>query len=324
MYRVLCIVLLVVGFVFTLSAQRKMVVENFDNRINTGELGENEAAVVVKTALSLSFESTMDKTVDQYRKEEVGDTVFFYLKFNTQAKYRGRKLKMKADNFDVNTYPLELKAGDVLALYVFDPDSRVSCFYQNQTEGNTLFQQGNYLAALAKYQEAKVCADVPAENEIEQKMENTTLCRQLRQSGDSLINRQDYYAARPCFEKIAGLNPLDSYATQKVELCAKNMLEQSRFITGKATLKDGKALEKVIVSVLITERKKNGEIKVKERKEVGRTDANGNYKVSVKYKYDMLEFKRGKVPFWDETFLVPVKLAIAGDTMDVVLSVPME
>jgi len=91
--------------------------------LSAPNLGSNKAMVQIKSKLKLSFTTQLDEnnfvTID---REEDNGLRYYKLEFPTATKsgnYDGRRLKIKASNFETYTLPLlNLKAGDNVSLFV--------------------------------------------------------------------------------------------------------------------------------------------------------------------------------------------------------------
>jgi tetratricopeptide (TPR) repeat protein len=268
------------------------------------EAGDNETVVMVKSALELTFESTMDKSVIAYDvKKESGFTIY-YLKFSTLPKYRGRKLKIKSEFYETLTYPLALTAKIPLGIFVVDPNGTigVGCYFEHRNKGNALFDSCNYNEAKTEYFLALECSDIPNENDLSQKIEDASNCEEYKRNADSLFVSKLWDEAKTEYEKVVGYNLKDSYSQSKIAQCVEMIGNLPLIITGKVTDQSGKALEGVTIKAEYVKLDKSGAIKtdnkgvpLKEFKNVGKTESDGRYKITVLNKSKYLEFSKGSI-----------------------------
>jgi tetratricopeptide (TPR) repeat protein len=268
------------------------------------EAGDNETVVIVRSAIPLEFESTMDKTVDIYNVVEESGFIHYYIKFSTLAKFKGRKLKMKSYGFETHTEPLVLTAKVPLGLLVIDPDGSVGvgCYFLNLNEGNKLYAATLYEDARTEYLKALECSDLPEENDLAQKIEDAGDCAEYKRNADNLYNSAKWEAALREYEKIVALNVNDAYSIEKVEKCLVEVAELPRIITGKVIdSKTKKPLAGVVIKAGYDKKdkkgnvqyNKNGEPKKTEYQHVGTTNEQGLYKIVVKNKCNRLQFSSG-------------------------------
>ena len=83
-------------FVLAVSAfaQRNLEIKDVTEGLNvfSGKDTEDGLIITCPTNIPLTFESSHDKVVDVYNKELKGEDTYYYLRFQTGKKYRGRKL----------------------------------------------------------------------------------------------------------------------------------------------------------------------------------------------------------------------------------------
>lgn len=279
------------------QAQRTMQVEEYDLGMAVPrEAGDNETVVIVKSLLSLDFESTMDKTVEIYDTKEESGFTFYYLKFNTLPKYKGRKLKIRSNLYATETYPLNLVAKVPLGIYVYDPSGTVGvgCYFEHRNKGNDFYVQADYDNAKSEYLLALECADLPEENDLAQKLEDSNNCSDAKRTADNFYNEEKWPEAIKDYEKVIGLNRQDEYCQRRIDDCVLKIATMPRVITGKVIDSKGAPLSGVTIkSIEITTDSKGKEKETETT--VGTTDKNGEYKVTVQYKHKYLEFSKGKM-----------------------------
>ena len=268
------------------------------------EAGDNETVVIVRSAIPLEFESTMDKTVDIYNVVEESGFTLYYIKFSTLAKFKGRKLKIKSYGFETHTEPLTLTAKVPLGLLVIDPDGSVgvSCYHQYLNEGNKLYLATLYEDAKTEYFKALECSDIPEENDLAKKIEDAGNCADSKRNADQLYNNAKWEEALREYEKVEALNPEDAYSKDRIEKCLVQVAELPRVITGKVIeSKTLKPMAGIVIKAGYDKKdkkgnvqyNKNGEPKKTEYEQVGTTDAKGMYKIVVKNKCNRLQFSSG-------------------------------
>lgn len=322
---------LLIGLILILSssvvsvAQKTMIVQDDDLGLAVVRCDDNETVVIVRSMLELAFESTMDKTVDVYNTEQESGFNKYYLKFSTQPKYKGRKLKIKSFGFDTYTHPLELVAKVPVGIYVFDPDGTVGvgCYFQNLNEGNKLYNDCLYEDARIKYLNALECSDLPEDNIIAQKIEDAMNCAENRRNADNYYNDQDWLNAKSSYEKVIALNGFDEHSQSRIDLCNEYVGNQPRQITGIITDQEGKPLEGVTIKAEYV-KEKNGKIEIDKKtgkpkteyKTVGKTEADGRYTITVLNKSKYLQFSKGNF-LVDKIKYKTAKAEIVADIMDV-------
>lgn len=320
--------LLSILFGHTSYSQKQLNVSTYD--LGTAvprEAGDNETVVIIKTPsiMALTFESTMDKAVDVYDTKEESGFNLYYLKFSTLPKYKGRKLKIRCDNYETETYPLELVAKVPLGLYVIDPDGTVgvTCYLEHRNKGNALFSQCLYADAKVEYFLALECSDVPEDNDLSKKIEDSDFCDEYKRKADNLYGGQLWEEAKREYEKVTGINAADQHCLARIELCNEEIGNLPRTITGVVTNQAGSPLEGVTIKAEYVKVDKNGKIQYnkngfpeKEFKTVGKTDAEGKYAIVVLNKSKMLEFVKGKIIDKER---YGAKFPIANDVMNIAL-----
>ncbi|MDH6343614.1 hypothetical protein M2480_002400 [Parabacteroides sp. PFB2-12] len=302
--KMIYVILLFLCSALGATAQKKMVVQDEDLGLAVARTEENETVVIVRSPLELTFESTMDKTVEVYNTEQESGFNKYYIRFSTLPKYRGRKLKIKSYGFDTYTHPLELTAKVPVGIYVVDPDGEIglTCYQQNLNAGNRLFQECLYDDAQIAYFDALECSDLPEENIIGQKIEDAMNCGEYRRMADDLYTNQDWVAAKGYYERVVALNQSDQHSAERIDNCQESIDNMPRTITGTVTDASGNPIPGVRIRAEYVkidkkgriERDKEGNPKT-EFKDVGTTDDFGEYSITVLNKSRKLLFSGGNL-----------------------------
>lgn len=286
------------------TAQKRMVVQVEDLGLAVARADDNETVVIVRSPLELTFESTMDKTVEVYNTEQESGFNKYYIRFSTLPKYRGRKLKIKSYGFDTYTHPLELSAKVPVGIYVVDPDGEIglTCYQQNLNAGNRLFQECLYDDAQIAYFNALECSDLPEENIIGQKIEDAMNCGEFRRTADDLYNKQEWVSAKRNYERVVALNKSDRHSDERIALCQEYVDNMPRTITGQVTDPSGIAIPGIRIRAEYVKVNKKGDIEYDkegrpktEFKDVGTTDDLGCFSITVLNKSRKLLFSGGNL-----------------------------
>jgi tetratricopeptide (TPR) repeat protein len=287
----------------TVMGQKQLQVDSLDlGAAVPREADDNETVVVVKSLLPLDFESTMDKKVDVYDTKEESGFTYYYLKFSTLPKFKGRKLKIKSNTFETHTYPLALTAKVPLGLSVSDPDAEVGggCYRDHLNQGNRMYREGKYDEAKLVYQDALECSDLPEENELSRKLDDLANCVEYKQTADNFYTAGKWVEAIREYEKMVGLNVADEYAQKRIEQCIETIANIERVITGKVTDQQGNPIEGASIKADFVKKDKNGSIK-KDKKgnpeiefiDVGTSKSDGSYTITVLNGSKSLKFSKG-------------------------------
>lgn len=99
--RLVFLLICVVSTVFTSFAQRNLEVKDVSSGLNVFSGKDTEAGMVISCPanISLTFESSHDKVVDVYNTEQKGEEMYYYLRFQTGKRYRGRKLIIRTSEY---------------------------------------------------------------------------------------------------------------------------------------------------------------------------------------------------------------------------------
>lgn len=106
--RLIFLLICVISTVFTSFAQRNLEVKDVSSGLNVFSGKDTEAGMVISCPanISLTFESSHDKVVDVYNTEQKGEEMYYYLRFQTGKRYRGRKLIIRKHSDKCTFYTL--------------------------------------------------------------------------------------------------------------------------------------------------------------------------------------------------------------------------
>lgn len=280
-------------------AQKKMSYQDKTMTLTIPRVNNNEAVVIISAPdiYDLSFESTLDKTVDVYNKVNESSFNYYFLKFVVGNIYRGRKLGIKVDGYDKTEIPIPLTAKEVKSFYVYDPDGTVGvgCYFQNRNEGNDFFAKAMYPEAKEKYQLALQCSDKPKEEDLNKRIDDSDMCMFLRRKADNCFGKADYEKAEEYYKEVLAINANDEYCQTRIKDSEEAFSNITRRVYGIVTDEKNKPLS----NVQIKGAKKNEKGKFESKEVIGKTDNRGRYDIRVRQYYDAVEFTYltyGKVP----------------------------
>jgi tetratricopeptide (TPR) repeat protein len=317
--------------VTTLSAQdKKLQVSEMDmNGVVFREAGDNETVVEVKSNIKLEFESTMDRAVSVHKTYEESGFFFYELLFSTDKKYKGRKLKIKSFGFDTHTQPLDLKAKIPVGLLVIDPNSEVGagCYFEHLNKGNKFFENTQYADAKTEYYLALECSDMPEDNDLSKKIDDTGAALDSKRIADDYYNAGKYIEAKQEYEKLHGLNPNDKYPAERITVCDIRIPNLPRTVRVKVADANKRLMSGVTISAEFFNTDKTGNIirdkdgkpkKVKWKALSTTTNQQGECIITVKMENKILKFykyKDGKTEYSAQ-----VQIPATTDEIEVILS----
>ena len=222
-------------------AQRNLEIKDVTAGLNVFSGKDTEAGLIITcpTNIPLTFESSHDKVVDVYNKELKGEDTYYYLRFQTGKKYRGRKLTIITNEYAPLSIVVELTPKELKKYQVLDPDVEFvyGCYYEYRKRGTEYFQQAMYNEAKEQYSIAKECSDRPDNANLDELIANIDSIQSYLKRGDSAFELMDYTTASEYYTRVLVLNPSDANASEKrlvVAVCmiqtAKDILIQLRFI----------------------------------------------------------------------------------------------
>lgn len=302
--------------VSSVYAQKELIVESYPLPMSVArDAADDEAIVIVKSLLPLTFSSTVDKNVQAYQTIEDSGNKFMYIKFTTGERFAGRVLRIACAGYGSCSYPLDLQPRTMHGIYVFDPDDNPACYYQTRGDGNRAFRSGYYDDAKEKYMQALDCSDAPDDNDISSRIERADSCEMFKASAEKFYHGKDYFSAISFYEQVSQLNPDDAYCMQKREECSKNVANQPRTIRGKVANAKGEAIAGV--NIIGMERDAKGKLKNNSRETLGVTASDGTFTVVARYRHSVLEFEKGSL-ISEEHYLT--RKNITGETMNVIIN----
>ncbi|MDE6349207.1 MAG: hypothetical protein K2L60_11330 [Bacteroides sp.] len=200
-------------------SQRSLEIKDVSSGMNVFSGKDTEAGIVISCPgnIELSFESSHDKVVDVYNKEMKGEEMFYYLRFNTGKKYRGRKLTIRSKDYAALTIMADLEPKDLKQYQLLDPDVEFvyGCYYEYRKRGTDFFQKSMYNEAKEQYSIAKECSDCPADANLDELMANIDSISLFQKQAEAAAALLDYRAASDLYDKILVLNPSDINASNK-------------------------------------------------------------------------------------------------------------
>lgn len=203
--------------------QRSLEIKDVSSELNVFSGKDTEAGIVFSCPanISLSFESSHDKVVDVYNKEQKGEEMFYYLRFNTGKKYRGRKLTIHANDYAPLTIAAELTPKELKQYQLLDPDAEFvyGCYYEYRKRGTDFFQKTMYPEAKEQYSIAKECSDCPVDANLDELIANIDSISMYQKQAEEAYELLDYRKAGDLYAKIMMLNPSDTQAAERRYNC---------------------------------------------------------------------------------------------------------
>lgn len=198
---------------------------------------DNEAAVIFRChhSIPLSFSSTMDKTVEPFKSELQGTDSVYYVTFPTGKNYRGRVVSIIASGYSPLFLNMELEPKQLLSFQVTDPNATVDagCYREHRNKGVAELKNMNYDEARNQFVLARGCSDVDME-ENEKHIQNVDSIFYYRKKADELFTLYEYSEASKYYQFIVILNPYDTYASKRINLCLTNYREDCKTLFSKA------------------------------------------------------------------------------------------
>lgn len=200
-------------------AQRTLAIKDVTTSLNVFSGKDTEAGIVIScpSNMQLTFESTHDKNVDVYNTEAKGEETFYYLRFNTGRRYRGRKLTIRANDFAPITLDATLEPKELKQYQLSDPDADFvyGCYYEYRKRGIEFFQNSMYTESREQFNIAKECSDKPDDNNLEELIANIDSIETWQKLAVDAFDLLNYEKADDYYGKILQLNPQDSNASDK-------------------------------------------------------------------------------------------------------------
>ena len=206
--------------------QRSLAIKDVSTSMNVFSGKDTEAGVVISCPanIELTFESTHDKTVDVYNTEQKGEETFYYIRFNTGKKYKGRRLTIMPKDYAPLIVFLDLSPKELKQYQLTDPDVEFvyGCYHEYRKRGTEYFQKAMYSEAKEQYSIAQECSDCPADANLEELIANVDSITYYRKEADNAYDVLNYTLADDYYVKVLLLNPLDSYAADRRIECSKH------------------------------------------------------------------------------------------------------
>lgn len=233
-------------------AQHNLEVKDVSTGLDVFSGKDTEAGMVISCPanISLTFESSHDKVVDVYNTEQKGEEMYYYLRFQTGKRYRGRKLIIRASDYAPVLIMAELSPKELKRYQLIDPDVEFvyGCYYEYRKRGTDFFQKCMYAEAKEQYSIAKECSDRPADSNLDELIaiiDTISLCQEKAEEAYQLL---DYEGAGKYYTRILELNPSDTNASNKRYECIRYFDTDCKkyFDTAEVYYEDGeydKALE---------------------------------------------------------------------------------
>ena len=325
--KIIIFLLFVSVFGSSALAQKKLSVEEemaYELKV-LEDVEEEYAIVILASPYNLTFDSSMDKEVTVEKKELDENMFFYYLKFSTNRKHNGRKLKIKSDEYETLTYPLNLKSQDKLGLYVFDPyQAKVTLSNVLRNEGDGLFNSTEYQQAAEKYRQAiekyDPQTDTPESKEILQvRIKKAQDCLSSLQAANKYFEASQWSKAYTEYNKVLGHNNLDTYCRTRLAICEKNRLDEPRTLTGLVKDDAGAILADATIIPGIDEFDKDGKYRKTNfpEKAAIKTDKNGRFKIETTYRTKKLQCYKGAMTA--DYYAPTMEIAVVDDEMTIVL-----
>jgi len=238
--------------------------------INAGG-AQSGITVYCSNALTLSFESNVDRTVDVYNTEERGGLRYYYIRFTVGrfrgANYDGRVLEVLAPGFLPLRIRLSLQPSESKTYEVFDPNATVGvgCFYENFNAATELFRNSMYTEARERFNLSKECTDYQESSNIAYILESIDSILILRTRGDLYFDMQNYNGAYNAYQKAVGFNSSDAYAVNRRneslgkinELCSNYFHEAESYFYQKKYKEAEPLYEKMLALSCVNNREAN-------------------------------------------------------------------
>lgn len=213
--------------VLTVSAfgQRNLEIKDVTDGLSVFSGKDTEAGLVIScpSNIPLTFESSHDKVVDVYNKEQKGENIYYYIRFQTGKKYRGRKLSIITSEYRPVSIVVELSPKELKKYQLLDPDVEFvyGCYYEYRKRGTEFFQKAMYNEAKEQYYIANECSDRPVDANLEELIANIDSIQSYMKRADEAFDMMDYGTAGEYYGRILVLNPSDGNASDKRFNCER-------------------------------------------------------------------------------------------------------
>ena len=221
--------LLLGGLVLAIASafgQRSLEIKDITKPRDVFSGKDTEAGIVISCPanIKLTIESSHDKVVDVYNTEDKGEEIFYYLRFETGKRYRGRKLTIRADGYAPVTIMAELNPKELKRYQLIDPDVEFvyGCYYEYRKRGTEYFQQAMYSEAREQYAIAQECSDCPENSGLDVLIANIDSISSYKSKAESAFELMDYELAKEYYGRVLALNPSDESASSRLFDCTRN------------------------------------------------------------------------------------------------------
>lgn len=200
-------------------SQRSLEIKDVTSGLGVFSGKDTEAGLVLScpSNITLTFESSHDKVVDVYNMEKKGEDTYYYIRFQTGKKYRGRKLTIITSEYAPLFIMVDLAPKELKEYKLLDPDAEFvyGCYYEYRKRGTEFFQQAMYNEAKEQYTIAKECSDRPADANLDELIANIDSIQTYIKRADDAFAVMDYITANDYYSRVLVLNPSDVNASEK-------------------------------------------------------------------------------------------------------------
>lgn len=223
--RLIFFLVCVMSATLTSFAQRNLEVKDVSTGLDVFSGKDTEAGMVISCPanISLTFESSHDKVVDVYNTEQKGEEMYYYLRFQTGKRYRGRKLTIRTSDYAPVLIMAELNPKELKQYQLIDPDVEFvyGCYYEYRKRGTDFFQKCMYDEAKELYSIAKECSDRPADSNLDELIATIDTINACKERAEEAYQLLDYEKAGMYYGRILELNPSDVNASNKRYECSR-------------------------------------------------------------------------------------------------------
>lgn len=231
--------------------QRSLEVRDVTTGLNVFSGKDTEAGMVfiAPSNIGLSFESTHDKMVNVYNVEQKGEETYYYIRFQTGKRYRGRKLTILTDNYAPVNIAVDLSPKELKQYQLLDPDVEFvyGCYYEYRKRGTEFYQKAMYNEAKEQYNIAKECSDCPADANLDELISNVDSIQVYLKRADEAFEIMNYTEASELYGRVLLLNPSDINASEKRFNCHRlSDNDCKKFYDAAEVYKEGGDFEKAL------------------------------------------------------------------------------
>jgi tetratricopeptide (TPR) repeat protein len=240
---------------FPAQSQKLVVDRDMTAEIEKEECpyGNTDACVTIiaDEKLQLTFESTMDASIDFVSKKKESTSYHYLLRFPTGYIYDNRTLEImspSAQSETIENFNFKPKEWRVYRVRV------ETCYSSTYAEAERLFRQGSYSESKKKYQEAEKCSDAPSDDNTATKIVDIDSILILTRKANESFRTKDYNKAIELYSKILDYNKDDRTAiaghaesiSKRKRDCVRNFNEAETYFEQQ----DKKQAKKLYKSVI--------------------------------------------------------------------------